>query len=120
MHSTIALMAIHKNIFELTSRLRESVFEQPTRVPVAEKIQAVKHEMLRCLDELTGNDVRRARLKFRLTGTTDAETLWGLREELMFLLAGQSGESVARVKLERITAMFCGLVSPSRMPKSRF
>lgn len=112
-------MFTRKNIFELTSRLRESVFEQSHVVSSLEKILAVQYEMVNCLSDFTDDEFAKARLQFRLMGATDVQTLWSLRGDLMLFLSSHSGESVARARLDDITAMFAGLVSEGQMPKRR-
>lgn len=49
----------------------------------------------------------------------DVETLWYLRSDVLRLLSDFHGEQIARNKLEAMTELFRGLVSPTQMPSRR-
>jgi hypothetical protein len=78
---------------------------------IAERVELIRQEMRRCVCELpTPATLSVGR---RIHFARDVQDLWYLRSDLMALLSSATDEREARIKIERITRMFHGLVPDS-------
>lgn len=59
-----------------------------------------------------------SKLELKVTYATDLNDLWYLRGDVMAAIAAVDGEAVARHKLDRISAMFKGLLPKSLTTRS--
>ncbi|MBS7807187.1 hypothetical protein [Variovorax sp. PCZ-1] len=80
---------------------------------IAGRVKLIRQEMQRCVCELpTPAALTVGR---RIHFARDVQDLWYLRSDLMALLSSETDEREARIKIERITRLFHGL-----MPDSMF
>lgn len=75
------------------------------------RVEEIRVAMLTCLGDTGAERFPHVERRVRLTG--DVEGLWFLRSDLLAAVAMTHGELYARKKLDKITAMFQGLIPSS-------
>ncbi|WP_157979279.1 hypothetical protein [Rhodoferax ferrireducens] len=96
-----------------------SLFGEPVRDPHPEsRIKDIRQAMLDSLSGLSESH-QLARVWARVLYAPDIQALWYLRSDMMTLLAGLLGESVAHARLAVITLMFTGLLPAAQMARPR-
>lgn len=94
-----------------------SLFGEP--VPDLNPESRIKDIRQAMLDNLAGlsQSHQLARVWARVLYAPDIQALWYLRTDMMTLLAGLLGESVAHARLSDITLMFTGLLPAAQMAR---
>lgn len=72
------------------------------------RIEEIRQAMLACLGDAGARQFPHIERRIRFSG--DVEGLWFLRGDVLGAVAITHGEAHARKKIERITAMFKGLI----------
>ncbi len=94
--------------------------EQKAVVNGDAQIEGVRSAMLDALACIAPNeDMGSSRAWNDVARAADIQTLWYLRSDVLRLLSDFHGEQVACDKLEAMTELFRGLVSPQQMPSRR-
>lgn len=84
------------------------------------RTETIRESLLKAIYEIyEARDKQAARVWSKLATAGDIQSLWYLRSDVLQLLSGLHGESVARKKMDDITALFQGLVFESQMPLMR-
>lgn len=81
------------------------------------RIDDIRQSMLDCM----GQDARAKfpQIERRVRFATDLQALWFLRPELLMAISSTAGELAAQGEVERISAMFDGLLPKGMGPRSR-
>ena len=97
--------------------LRSSIYAllggavEPSSSLLGDRTEDIRQAMLDALGPQASRRCPQVTRRVRYAG--DLEGLWYLRGELMAALADLQDESHAREQMDRLTAMFQGLLSPS-------
>ena len=81
-----------------------------------QKLHEIRQAMLSCLGAL-GDSPTVVRLTAKVLYSTDAESLWYLRSDLMQVLAETRGEALARQRVDAISNMFRGLLPAAQQSR---
>jgi hypothetical protein len=87
----------------------------PEAIPES-RIAHIRQEMLGSLADLEQSP-QLSRLWDRILYARDIQTLWYLRSDMLVLLSGLLGESVARTRLAPITGLFQGLLPATQQAR---
>ncbi len=94
-----------------------SLFGEPAPDPNPEsRVKDIRQAMLDSLSGLSESH-QLARVWARVLYAPDIQALWYLRSDMMTLLAGLLGESVAHARIKTITRMFTGLLPAAQMAR---
>jgi len=88
----------------------------PTREEVRERLDAIRRAMTELASACGGKAA--SGLAMRIPYAGDVQALWFMRSELMGLLAVSRGEASARESVEKLGAMFNGLLPEALRPRS--
>lgn len=92
----------------LLSTLQDGGAGHPLDGDPDDRLEAIRHAML---DSLAGAGVvPSGQIQRRILFAYDAESLWYLRPELLQEIATLRGEATARRRIDRISALFAGLL----------
>jgi hypothetical protein len=76
----------------------------------AQQLELIRATMLSYIETVAQEQ---SSLERKIRMAKDVQVLWYLRSDLMAMLAGQSGESAARTKMEEINHLFQGALPRS-------
>lgn len=108
-------MPIRALVSKLSSSLMALLDQDMPRAEQSARMDEIREAMQASLASHLKQDMRQHPLWVRLEFATSIQSLWYLRMELMTLLCVHCDETVAHAELQRITAMFRGLVANTQM-----
>lgn len=97
-----------QNFFNAQSDARESKMQSA--------LEDIREAMLASL--IVPGALSASKLELKVTYASDLNDLWYLRGDVMAAIAATDGEAVARLKLDRISRMFKGLLPKSLTVRS--
>ena len=106
-----------KSLSRFTSSFAAILSEQNTILDLDGRVEVIRAAMLDLLVEIEANAVSKAWQD--VDRAHDAQALWYLRSDLSRLLGEHVGEQDARIKMDRVTEMFRGVVPKNQMPVTR-
>jgi hypothetical protein len=106
-----------KTFSRFTSSFVSLVSEQNTILDVDGRVEGIRGAMLDLLMEIGAN--QSTKIWKDVDNSHDAQSLWYLRSDLSRLLGEYVGEQDARMKMDRITELFRGVVPINQMPVTR-
>lgn len=83
--------------------------------PTDQQIKSIQAALLDCMEDVQPQNALRPPLWARVAVCRDLQSLWYLRTDVLMYLATYIGEPKARDRLQPITNMFRGLISPSQL-----
>jgi hypothetical protein len=102
-------------ISQLSSSLMGLLREPEVETGSLERLQHIRTAMLDCIDQYLQTQDQRPPLCAKVMHAYDVQTLWYLRSEVMHLLSGYCGETLAAGHLSQITQLFAG-----HLPSAQF
>jgi hypothetical protein len=106
-----------KTFSRFTSSFAALLSEQNTILDVDGRVEVIRGAMLDILMEIDASEA--TKIWRDVDRAHDAQTLWYLRSDLSRLLGEFVGEQDARVKMDRVTELFRGVVPNNQMPVTR-
>jgi hypothetical protein len=100
---------MRQKISKFTTSMMGLFGDAATNLNAENRIQKIREAMLDSLSDL-GNSPQLTKVSGRVLYAPDLQSLWYLRGDMMTMLAGLLGESVAKDRLATITKMFNGLL----------
>jgi len=116
MHISIRLPML-KTFSRFTSSFAALLTEQNTVIDLGGRVGVIREAMLDLLMEMDANEATKTWQD--VDRAHDAQSLWYLRSDLSRLLGEHLGEQDARIKMDRLTEMFRGVVPKNQMPVTR-
>ncbi len=107
--------SIKTSIYALLSGSTPSRVAAKSAARKEDRMEDIRDAMLQ---ELRGAQDDHPQVLRRIRQSTDIQTLWYLRGDTMSILAARHGETEARRRMARITAMFHGLLPRGLSPRS--
>ena len=90
--------------------------EAPSAQSSAVRVQEIRQAMLDCFQG-TPSCPDQAQIWRRVLYAPDIQSLWYLRSDILILLAHHLGENEAHARLDRVTALFAGLLPAAQKPR---
>jgi len=106
-----------KSLARFTSSFAALLSVQNTILDVDGRVEVIRGEMLDLLMEVEA--IEATKTWKDVDSASDAQSLWYLRSDLLRLLGEHLGEHDAKVKMDRLTEMFRGVVHKNQMPVAR-
>jgi hypothetical protein len=111
---------MRKTISRFASSFAALLVDQSTVIDADGKTETIRSSLLTAIDEIyESKDIEAARVWSSLSRASDIQTLWYLRSDVLQLLSGQYGETVARTRIDAITEQFRGVVPDNQMPAAK-
>ena len=111
---------MHKTFSNFKSSFVALLTDHKSGIDASTQVENIRTAMLDALGSIDKNENMGASKAWaEIARTSDVQTLWYLRSDVLRLLSDFHGEQLARSKLETMTEMFRGLVPPNQMPSRR-
>lgn len=111
---------MRKTIARFKTSIVALLGDQATVLDADGRVETIRAAMLDALSSIDANEnMGSSKAWTDIARAADVQTLWYLRSDVLRLLSDFHGEQLARNKLEAMTELFRGLVSPNQMPSRR-
>lgn len=111
---------MRKTISRFKSSFSALLTDQTTIIDADARTEDVRAAMLDALSHIDKNELMgSSRAWADIARASDIQTLWYLRSDVLRLLSDFHGEQAARNKLDAMTELFRGIISPNQMPSRR-